>query len=123
MASKSLRILVVEDDADVALVIRRSLEALGHLVTHESNAEAGLAAVKAGSFDLVLMDNSLPGAMGITLLPEFVGASPAPVVMMTGHPNSDVETDALLLGAKALVAKPFEPGTIEAVLEKAVGKG
>jgi len=123
VASKSLRILVVEDDADVALVIRRSLEALGHLVTHESNAEAGLAAVKAGSFDLVLMDNSLPGAMGITLLPEFVGASPAPVVMMTGHPNSDVETDALLLGAKALVAKPFEPGTIEAVLEKAVGKG
>ena len=117
-----MRILVVEDDGDVALVIRRSLEAAGHVVTHEFSAEAGLAALKAGTFDVVLMDNSLPGAMGITALPQFVAASPAPVVMMTGHANEDVQTDALLLGAKALVAKPFEPGEIQAVLEKAVGK-
>ena len=51
----------------------------------------------------------------------FVAATQAPVVMMTGHPNEDVEKDALLLGAKALVAKPFEPGALEALLPKVVG--
>lgn len=117
-----MKILVVEDDPDVALVVRRSLEGAGHIVSHEFSAEAGLAAVKASAFDVVLMDNSLPGAMGITVLPEFIAASPAPVVMMTGHANEDIETDALLLGAKALVSKPFEAGTIQAALEKAVGK-
>lgn len=118
-----MRILVVEDDLDVAQIVRRTLEGAGHVVVCEATAEAGLAAVKASAFDAVLMDNSLPGAMGITLLPEFVAASPAAVVMMTGHANEDVETDALLLGAKALVSKPFEPAVIQAVLEKAVGKG
>lgn len=122
MAVNSLRILVVEDDPDVALIVRRTLEGAGHVVAHEFSAEAGLAAVKASAFDVVLMDNSLPGAMGITALPEFIAASPAPVVMMTGHANEDVQTDALLLGAKALVAKPFEPAVIQAALEKAVGK-
>lgn len=122
MAVNSLKILVVEDDPDVALIVRRTLEGAGHIVAHEFSAEAGLAAVKASAFDVVLMDNSLPGAMGITALPEFIAASTAPVVMMTGHANEDVQTDALLLGAKALVAKPFEPAVIQAVLEKAVGK-
>ncbi|TBR26498.1 response regulator [bacterium] len=123
VGARSLKLLVVEDDADVVLVIRRVLERDGHVVTAAESAEAGLAALKAGSFDAVLLDNGLPGAMGIKALTEFVAATQAPVVMMTGHPNEDVEKDALLLGAKALVAKPFEPGVVEALLLKLVGEG
>ena len=123
MAVRSLRLLVVEDDPDVVSVLRRLLERDGHVLTTAESAEAGLAALKAGAFDAVLLDNGLPGAMGIKALTEFVAATQAPVVMMTGHPNEDVEKDALLLGAKALVAKPFEPGVVEALLLKLVGEG
>lgn len=112
---------MVEDDPDVVKLVRRLLERAGHVVTHAASAEDGLAALKAAAFDVVLLDNGLPGAMGIRALPEFVAATGAPVVMMTGHPNEDVEKDALLLGAKALVAKPFEPGVLEALLAKVVG--
>lgn len=122
MAARSLKLLVVEDDSDVVLVLRRILERAGHVVTHAPSAEAGLAALKAGGFDAVLLDNGLPGVMGITALPELVAAASAPVIMMTGHPNEDVEKDAMLLGAKALVGKPFEPGAIEALLLKVVGE-
>lgn len=118
MAADALRILVVEDDAAVAGVLRRNLEGAGHRVLAASSAEEGLSALRSGAFDAVLLDNSLPGAMGITKLPEFVAASPAPVVMMTGHADEAVETDALLLGAKALLAKPFELKDLQAVLEK-----
>ena len=123
MAARSLNLLVVEDDPDVVTVVRRVLERDGHRVTAAASAEAGLAALKAGSFDAVLLDNGLPGAMGIKALPEFVAAGKAPVVMMTGHPNEDVEKDALLMGAKALIGKPFEPGAVEALLLKLVGEG
>lgn len=121
MAARLLKLLVVEDDPDVVLVIRRLLVRDGHTVTAASSAEDGLAALKAGAFDVVLLDNGLPGAMGIKALPEFVAATAAPIVMMTGHPNEDVEKDALLLGAKALIGKPFEAGAIEALLQKVVG--
>lgn len=121
MAARSLKVLVVEDDPDVVKLVRRILERAGHVPTHAASAEEGLAALKASAFDAVLLDNGLPGAMGIRALPEFVAATQAPVVMMTGHPNEDVEKDALLLGAKALVAKPFEPGALEALLPKVVG--
>lgn len=123
MPARSLKLLVVEDDLDVVHILRRVLEKAGHRVVHAPSAEEGLAALRASPFDAVLLDNGLPGAMGIKALPEFTAAGPAPVVMMTGHPNEDVEKDALLLGAKALVAKPFEPGQIEAVLLKVVGEG
>lgn len=121
MAARSLKLLVVEDDSDVVLVLRRILERAGHAVSHAASAEAGLAALKAGAFDAVLLDNGLPGAMGITALPELVAATSAPIVMMTGHPNEDVEKDAMLLGAKALVGKPFDAAAIEALLLKVVG--
>lgn len=122
MAARALKLLVVEDDADVVVVVRRILERDGHTVTAAASAEEGLTALKAGAFDAVLLDNGLPGAMGIKALPEFVAATAAPIVMMTGHPNEDVEKDALLLGAKALVGKPFEAGAIGALLQKFVGE-
>lgn len=120
MAADALTILLVEDDAAVARVLRRNLEGAGHRVLAACSAEEGLSALRAEKFDVVLLDNSLPGAMGITTLPEFVAASPAPVVMMTGHADEAVETDALLLGAKALLAKPFDLKDLQAVLEKFV---
>ena len=121
VAARSLKLLVVEDDTDVVLVLRRILERFGHVVTHAGSAEAALAAIKGGGFDAVLLDNGLPGAMGITALPELVAAASAPVIMMTGHPNEDVRQDALLLGAKALIGKPFDAGEIEALLLKVGG--
>lgn len=120
MPARKLKVLVVEDDGAVAALVRRALEASGHSVSHAPSAEDGLAALKAGAFDLVLLDNGLPGAMGIKALPDFVALGKAPVVMMTGHVNEDVEKDAVLLGAKALLPKPFEASRLEEFIFKVV---
>lgn len=123
MAARPLKLLVVDDDADVVAVVRQMLEHAGHAVTDAGSAEAGLAALKTGAFDAILLDNGLPGEMGIRALPEFTAATAAPIVMITGYPDEDIEKDALLLGAKAMLAKPFEAGAVEALLLKVVGEG
>lgn len=118
MSPQSLRILMVDDEPAVVAIARRALEASGHILTHAPSAEAGLASLQRSQFDLVLLDNGLPGAMGIKALPTFVAAQKAPVIMVTGHFNADIERDALLLGAKAVFAKPFDVSKLEGAIIK-----
>jgi two-component system OmpR family response regulator/two-component system response regulator QseB len=108
-----LAILIVEDESAVANVISRYLERRGNRVECVESAEAARKALAGRKFDCVLLDNGLPGAMGITALPELAALTTAPIIMITGYPNEDVVKDALLLGAKAFMPKPLDLAELE----------
>ena len=112
-SSRPLAILIVEDDEAVYEVISRYLERRGHRPLQAASAEAAHRALEQGRFDCILLDNGLPGAMGITALPQLAAKTAAPIIMITGYPNEDVVQDSLLLGAKAFMPKPLDLAELE----------
>lgn len=123
MAEGARSVLVVDDEEDVATVVSRHLEAKGWRCAWAASAEAAVKLLSERSFDCILLDNSLPGAMGITALPAIAAATQAPIVMMTGYPDEDVQQDALLLGAKGFIAKPIDFAALAALLDGLAGGG
>lgn len=106
-------ILLVEDSPEVSLSVREILKASGHTVSEAQNGAAGLAAIKAGSFDLVVSDIWMPEMDGIALLKQLrSGGNNIPVVVISGGaPNAPLTYTAPLastFGANAVVYKPFE---------------
>jgi len=106
-------ILLVEDSPEVSLSVREILKASGHTVSEAQNGALGLAAIKAGSFDLVISDIWMPEMDGIALLKQLRSSgNNIPVVVISGGaPNAPLTYTAPLastFGADAVVYKPFE---------------
>jgi two-component system alkaline phosphatase synthesis response regulator PhoP len=102
------RILVVEDNANLAYGLSTSLRLEGHDVTVAADGPAGLAALRAGEPDLLVLDLMLPGMDGFHLLKTARGEGmQAPVLILTAR---GAEADKVLgfrLGADDYVTKPF----------------
>jgi CheY-like chemotaxis protein len=120
-------ILVVEDNADVLLTVRLSLETAGYSVIGASSAEEALEGLASVSPDLVLLDLTLPHMTGWELLQKIRsedGIATTPVVMLTGHVGDDVAKRASELGASGVLAKPFEVGELHRIVRRALaGEG
>jgi DNA-binding response OmpR family regulator len=102
------RILLVDDEVDLRNVISLHLETRGFEVVGLGDAETALDRLAAETFDAVILDNCLPGMMGITALPRILKLGKTPVIMITGHAADETRRDALLLGAKELMKKPLD---------------
>ncbi len=109
-----LRILVVEDEQVTAQVIRTHLEV--RLKAHVSVAydcKSARELLGSTDFDLVTLDYQLPDGDGLELLGEIAGAEEhPPVIMMTGHGDEHVASDASKLGAAGYVVKDARMGTL-----------
>ncbi len=103
-------ILVVEDEEDIAELIRYNLEAQKFAVTVAASGEKGVEAARRNRPDLVLLDLMLPGMDGLEVcraLKANVATSDVPIVMVTARgEESDIVT-GLELGAEDYVTKPF----------------
>ena len=113
------RILLVEDDPDVAGMMVEVLEIFDHEASHAADAQAALALVDAGLRpDLVLTDLMMPGDLdGVELAAALRARLPGlPVVVTTGHVAS-AETDAAHL---PVLVKPFSPEQLEAAIAAAL---
>jgi DNA-binding response OmpR family regulator len=101
------RVLLVEDEPNIASIIVFKLQREGHEVRWESGAPGVLAAEASMRPDLVVLDSSLPDGDPFVLLS---GLAPRrPVVMLTEFRDSQTPERALALGAVATVQKPFKP--------------
>jgi DNA-binding response OmpR family regulator len=101
------KILIVEDEHDLALLVKRQIEAEGHsaLVAHDGQTALLLAAQAAP--DLVVLDWMLPGLDGLTVIRRLRERSVVPVLMLTAR---DAEADRVLgleVGADDYLTKPF----------------
>ncbi len=115
-AGEGLSVLLVEDDANVALLLTESVEALGHRVTYAAGAEAALAALESGQrIDAVVTDVMMPGGMGGVDLAQAIRARrPAlPVILVTGYGERLEEVQAVGL---PVLRKPFRVEELDALL-------
>ena len=101
------RVLLVEDEPNIASIIVFKLEREGHQVRWEASALAVPAAAEATQPELVLLDSSLPDGDPFILLTMLVQRSP--VVMMTEFRDTATPPRARAAGAVATVEKPFKP--------------
>jgi two-component system response regulator MprA len=102
------RVLVVEDDAAIADVLRRALRQEGHEVR---SAEDGVEALElAESFvpDLVILDLGLPKLDGVEVCRRLRAESDAPILILTARTDTDDRVEGLDSGADDYLMKPFE---------------
>jgi len=103
-------ILVVDDDPDLRDVIRRALGQAGYVVEAAQDGAAGLARLKQGGVDLVLLDRVLPDMDGLTWCREVraeEGESYLPIIMLTGLAGEADRHEGFAAGADDYISKPF----------------
>jgi len=101
-----LRVLLVEDNSDHAILVARALSQRGHRVTTATDAAQALAALAAGDYDVAAVDYQLPDATGLEVLSRLSNlAAGMPVVMVTASGNEQVAVAALKNGARDYVVK------------------
>jgi two-component system response regulator MtrA len=102
------RLLIVEDDEDMVFALRRNLEQEGYEVAHAADGRAGLAAVREGSPDLVLLDLMLPAMDGYSALRAMRAEGwNIPVVLLSARSAEVDKVHGFRLGADDYVTKPF----------------
>jgi two-component system, chemotaxis family, chemotaxis protein CheY len=115
------KILIIEDDAIVRLTIMKLLEEAGHLVLWAVNGLQGMAVFRGWQPDLVITDIIMPDQEGIQTITEMRAAKPdAKIIAISGGGrigNTDFLQIARQLGAMDVVAKPFDPDFLLAVVE------
>ena len=106
------RLLVVDDDPDIRLLLRFELAAEGHDIIEAANGEEALAALADGSVDLMLLDMMMPILDGWAVLRTVDPTQAPPIVVITAlASDGDRHVAELLeLGAIDVIAKPFDPG-------------
>jgi two-component system, cell cycle sensor histidine kinase and response regulator CckA len=109
MPTESLNLFVVEDDDDIALLVRKSLERAGHRVTRCRTGTDALTVLGHTTFDLVLLDQKLPDLAGAELLQALARESiVVPALMVTGHGDEHLASQVLRAGALDYVVKDPE---------------
>jgi DNA-binding response OmpR family regulator len=105
---RSPRVLVVEDDRDIADVLRRSLDLDGYEVRLAGDGEAALA--EAGVFepDAVILDLGLPKLDGVEVCRRLRSDGDVPILMLTARDGVDDRVGGLDSGADDYLVKPFE---------------
>jgi two-component system, OmpR family, response regulator len=110
-----MRIIVVEDDRDLADGISRSLSKTGHAVDVVTDGLLAEAALRATSYDLVILDLQLPKRNGLEVLRHYRSAGgQAPVLILTARSTVEDRVSGLDAGADDYLAKPFDLHELEA---------
>ena len=119
------RVLIVEDDPNVAEVVGRYLEREGYRVETVADGAKGLERALADPPDLVILDLMLPSIGGLEVCRRLRSVVPVPVIMLTARGEEADRIAGLELGADDYVAKPFSPreltARVKAVLRRAAG--
>ena len=116
---KRPRILIVDDSSVMRKIVERSLRQAGLEigdVVEAGNGIEALAAVREAPFDLILSDINMPAMDGIEFLRELVtvdSAKGTPVVMVTTEGSESRVVEALSIGARGYIRKPFTPDQIK----------
>ena len=108
------RILIIEDDADIAEIERDYLALSGYSVDIEGNGNDGLYAALNGKYDLILLDLMLPGMDGLEICRRIRDKTKVPILMVTAKITDVDKIRGLGLGADDYIEKPFSPSVLVA---------
>ncbi len=118
------RILVIDDEADIREIAKMSLEITKRweILTAASGKE-GIAIAAKEQPDAILLDVMMPAIDGLATLKELSQSSTTqriPVILLTATVRAATQQQYADLGAKAVLLKPFDPGTLGSQIEKAL---
>lgn len=113
-AVKQLRAVVVDDDSDVRLLLRRTLEMHGFLVAEAGSGAEALLQINEHHPDIVTLDLNLPDLDGMEVCRRLRRFSDAYVVMITARVDEIDQLIGLETGADDYIGKPFSPRTVQA---------
>jgi len=122
--AKKARILIIDDEFDIREVERLALTAAGYEVGTAPNGLAGLEMYGFGdTWDLVLLDQRMPGMQGVEVLHRIKEQNPAArVIMVTAHASIELVAEVMRKGATDFLRKPFNVdilyGTVKAALDQ-----
>jgi two-component system phosphate regulon response regulator OmpR len=109
MAAMAERLLMIEDDAALAGLVRDYLSPMGFKVAVSGTAREGLTRLEAEPFDAVLLDVMLPDVDGFEVCRRIRKGSDVPVLMLTARGDDEDRIAGLEIGADDYLPKPFNP--------------
>lgn len=120
------RVLAVDDDIDILLVIQSALETAGHTVVCCSDPHLVRDAIRDQSFDAVVLDVMMPGLSGYELLRRLRSRAESrrtPILFLSARADSEARVRALRKGADDFLAKPFIPEELILRVEQLANRG
>ena len=122
-ASKNYRILIADDDREIAVYINNELSSW-YRFDYSPNGRDALKKLLTDTYDLVISDVKMPEMDGITLLKKIKSnsnISDIPVILLTSKADVQDKLDGLKRGADAFLAKPFNMDELHALIDNLVG--
>ena len=115
------RILAIDDEHVIRMLVVEILESVGHEVVGAESAEHALELLDEGEFDLVVSDVVMPGLSGLELLEAARSRRASlPIVLVTGAGTYETLSQALTRGAAGLVTKPFAHAELQTAVSDAL---
>jgi two-component system OmpR family response regulator len=103
-----MRILIIEDDCDVASYLVKGLKEHGHTVDHAADGQLGLVLATSESYDIMVIDRMLPGLDGLTIVKSVRGAGKTtPMLILSALGEVDDRVEGLRAGGDDYLTKPF----------------
>ncbi len=113
------KVLVVDDDQDICVMLTKFLCSSGYACESATNPTKALKAIKRNDFDLVISDIKMPGIDGLQLLSEILKIdSDLDTIMMTGYTGVYTYSEIIKAGAADFIAKPFQLPELKAKMER-----
>jgi DNA-binding NtrC family response regulator len=118
------KLLVVDDERNLRLVVQKELSRQGHEVITASDGEEAWEALEARDFDVVLCDINMPRLDGMGLLRRLCEKNPTrpEVIMLTGQATVETAIEAMKLGAYDYLTKPYRIAELSALVTQASEK-
>lgn len=118
------KLLVVDDENNLRLVVQKEMSRAGHDVETASDGEAAWNALEAKDFDVILCDINMPRLDGISLLRRVRDKRPTPpeVIMLTGQATVETAIEAMKLGAYDYLTKPYRINELSLLVTQASEK-
>jgi len=117
---ETLKLLVVDDEADIRELLESYFSSQGHTVLTADNGADGFRQFEANSPDLIILDVAMPEMDGFSVLRQIRKQSTVPVIMLTARSTSMDTVQGLHTGADDYVHKPFDLAVLDARIKAIV---
>ncbi len=120
-SSSPLRILLIDDDPDIAFLLSKKLLFFGYIVEIILSGEKAIEWLRTNTTDLIFLDVSMPGMSGLDVLAYIRKQNyDSAVIMTTAFSSEQTIIEALRLGADDYMRKPTDFGELKAILERTI---
>jgi len=108
-----IRVAMIEDDSELAEVLTQYLATFNIKVTNYEDPFIGLSAIAINTFDLIILDLTLPGLDGLEVCQELLKKHDIPIIISSARSDITDKVTALQLGADDYLPKPYDPRELE----------